>query len=212
MATREPHETPGTDLLVAAGRERTILASGFLAGTCVFFAPLVILALGLLAAYLAYVASDGHSTLLGLGRPLTSDDFRSVFAPAVNEAPLLVSAGLAGMFLSQLRRWLARRADPAFLVAGRRPFFPEFCLLYVLLVGLTLAFTSLNGGVPQLNRLLGAAHIYLLFMLCATWLAHAVWQYCFQNIVDLLASQQEREAALALRGQARLLGHSRSAR
>jgi len=36
-------------------------------------------------------------------------------------------------------------------------------------------------------------------------LAHSVWNYCFRNIVDLLASPEDRDAATTLRGRARLL-------
>ena len=203
-APHRPVPVP-TDLLVVAGRERTVLASGFLAGLCVFFAPLLILAVGLMAAYLAYVAGDGDTYLWGLARPLERRDFQAVFAPAVNEAPLLVSAGLIGGIMAQCRRWLARRADPGLLVAGIRPFFPEFALLYALLVALVLALAVTRGGWLQLHRVLGAAPVFLLFMLCATWLAHAVWHYCFRNILDLLASDRDREAAGALRGRRRHL-------
>src|SRR6266508_6175263 len=97
----EPRRTPPSlDLVTAVGRERTVLAAGLLAGACVFFAPLLVLALGLLAAYLADVISDGQAAIFHLARPLTSDDFRAVFAPAINEAPLLVSAGLVGVLLA----------------------------------------------------------------------------------------------------------------
>ena len=189
-----------------------MLASGVLAGICVFFAPLVVLALGLLAAYLASVASDGHAPVFGLGRPLEAADFRSVFAPAINEAPLLVSAGLVGGMLAQFRRWLARRTDPSLLVAGIRPIFPEFALLYTLLVGLALGVAATHGGWPHVTRLLGAAPIFLLFMLIATWLAHAIWHYSFCNIIDLLARDRDRDAASALRGRARWLGSHRPSR
>lgn len=199
------------DLLVAAGRERTVLISGLLAGICVFFAPLVVLAVGLMAAYLAHVASDGQATVLGVDRQFVAADFRGVFAPAIREAPLLVSAGLIGAMLAQFRRWLARRADPAFLAAGIRPFFPEFAFLYVSLVALTLGLTVTRGDWLHLERLLGAAPVYLLFMGCATWLAHAVWNYSFRNVIDLLATGKDRDAALELRGRARPLAARRSA-
>jgi hypothetical protein len=199
------------ELLVAAGRERTVLISGLLAGMCVFFAPLVVLALGLMAGYLAYVASDGQTNVLGVGREFVAADFRSVFAPAIHEAPLLVSAGLIGAMLAQFRRWLARRADPAFLAAGIRPFFPEFAFLYALLVALTVGLAATHGGWLQLERLMGAAPVYLLFMGCATWLAHAVWNYSFRNLIDLLATAKDRDAASALRGRARPLAARRSA-
>jgi hypothetical protein len=190
------------DLLVAASRERTVLVSGFLAGVGVFFAPLLILALGLLAAYLASSASDSAAPLFGLSRPLEAADFRAVFAPAVNQAPVLVSAGLIGAMMAQFRRWLARRADPARLAAGARPSLPEFALLYALLVGFTLGAAATWGGWVHVRRLAGAAPIFLLFMLCATWLTHAVWHYCFRNVLALLASGPERAAASALRGPA----------
>jgi hypothetical protein len=204
-ATRPPASASRQiDLLVAAGRDRTVLLSGFLAGLCVFFAPMLVLALGLLAAYLAFVASDGTAPVFGLGRPLETSDFRAVFAPAINEAGLLVAAGALGAVLAGFRRWLARRADPAFLAAGARPFFPEFGVLYVLLVALTLVLAALHGGWVQVHRLIGAAPVFLFFMICATWLAHAVWHYCFRSILDLLASGSERAAASALGAQARL--------
>jgi hypothetical protein len=190
---------PSVDLVVAASRGRTALIAGFLAGVGVFFAPLVVLALGLLAAYLGYISSDGSTPLWRAGRPLEATDFRAVFAPAVNEFPLLLCAGLMGAALGAFRRWLAQRTDPARLAAGSRPFFPEFALLYVLLAGLTVALAFIRGGPPQVHRLLGAAPVFLLFLLCATWLAHAVWHYCFRNIVSLLASEPERDAATALR-------------
>ncbi|MBI3970268.1 MAG: hypothetical protein HY332_03165 [Chloroflexi bacterium] len=186
------------DLLVAAGRERTVLASGFLAGIGVFLAPLVFLALGLLAAYLGYITSDNTSALSALRRPLEASNFRSVFAPVVNEAPLLVCAGLLGAALAQFRRWLARRSDPALLAAGVRPFFPEFTLLYLMLVALAVGLAAVHGGWPQLHRLVTAGPVFLLFMVCTTWLAHTVWQYCFRNILDLLASAGERDAAALL--------------
>ncbi len=212
MDRRPPQTISTVDLLVAAGRLRTVLVSGFLAGVCVFFAPLVMLAIGLLAAYLTYVANDGTSSVLGLARPLTSEDFRSVFAPVVNEAPLLAISGTVGLTLALLRRTLARRADPAFLAAAIRPFFPEFCALYAMLVAITFSLSATRSGWPQVERLMGAAPIYLLFMLCATWLAHAVWHYAFHNLVDLLATERDREAAQTLRGQARLLRTARPLR
>lgn len=201
-----------SDLLVAAARERTVVVSGLLAGACVFFAPLVMLAVALLAAYLAYILSDSHAPAWAMSQPPTAADFRAVFAPAVNEAPLLASAGLMGAMLAQFRRWLARRADPAFLAAGIRPFFPEFGVLYALLVGFALALAALRGGAPQVYRLAGAAPVFLLFMACATWLAHSVWHYCFRNILDLLATGTERNAATALGGRSRRLEAQRSTR
>ena len=64
---------PSTDLLVAASRERTAILSGFLAGVCVFFAPMAVLAVGLLAAYVAYLPSHGSPSpsapAFGAGRP-----------------------------------------------------------------------------------------------------------------------------------------------
>ena len=196
---------PSMDLVVAAGRERMVLISGVLAGICVFFAPLLVLALGLLGAYLANLISDGAIPVFDLARPLAAEDFRAVFAPAINEAPLLVTAAILGGVMAQFRRWHSRRADPAFLAAGIRPFFPEFSLLYVLLVGLTLGMAATHGGSAQLQRLVGAAPVYLPFMLCGAWLTHSVWNYCFRNIVDLLASPEDRDAATTLRGRARLL-------
>jgi hypothetical protein len=197
------------DLLVLVGRERTVLVGGFLAGLAVFFTPLVVLALGLLAAYLAYIVSDADVPLLGMNGPLTSRDFRAVFAPAVNEAPLLVSAGLVGSLLASFRRWQAKRTDPSLLAVGRRPFFPEFALLYVVLVALTLLLAATHGGGPQVRRLVFAAPVYLPFMLCVTWLAHSIWSYCFRSTMDLLASASEHDAAMALRSRARRLRFSR---
>jgi|GEM_PF-3407322 len=195
-----------TDLLVAAGRWRTVLASGFLAGVCVFFAPLLLLALGLLAAYLSYLLGDGTAGrgFLSISRPFTADDFRGVFAPAIDDAPLLVLCGLVGMLLAAVRRHLARRADPVLLAAGIRPFFPEFVVLYAVLIAGTVATAALRGGPIQIHRLMGAGPVFLLFLLCAAWLAHAVWHYCFQNVVDLLSSRQERVEAAALGARARL--------
>jgi hypothetical protein len=195
---------PTLDLLVAAGRERTILLAGFLAGMGVFFAPLMILGLGLLAAYLADVVSADSVPLFSLGRPLTADDFRGVFAPAVNEAPLLGGAGLLGAAVAQFRRWQARRADPALLAAGVRPYFPEFALVYALLVALAAGAALLHGGWSQLARLVNAAPVFLPFMLCATWLTLVIWGYCFRSVVDLLATRDERAAAVGLRGRVRL--------
>ncbi|MGH2369191.1 MAG: hypothetical protein ACRDI2_13425, partial [Chloroflexota bacterium] len=91
-------------------------------------------------------------------------------------------------------------------LSGIRPFFPEFAFLYVLLVGLALGLALTRGGWPQVQRLLEAAPVFLLFMLCATWLAHAVWNYCFRNLLELLASGPERDAASALRGRGQGLG------
>jgi hypothetical protein len=51
-----------------------------------------------------------------------------------------------------------------------------------------------------------------LFLVCATWLAHAVWQYCFRNVIELLASASERDAAAALRAQRPALRQARHAR
>ena len=200
-----PSQDPSMDLVVVAGRERMVLVSGALAGVCVFFAPIVVLALGLLGAYLANVISDGAIPIFDLARPLSAADFRAVFAPAVNEAPLLVTAGILGGVMAQFRRWHSRRADPAFLAAGIRPFFPEFSLLYVMLVCLTLGMAATHGGSAQVQRLVGAAPVYLPFMLCGAWLTHSVWNYCFRNIVDLLASAEDRGAATTLRAGARLL-------
>src|SRR3954453_15242749 len=84
------------DLLVAAGRLRTVLVGGFLAGVCVFFAPLAVLALGLLAAYLNYVASDASGPLFGLERPPDAADFRAGFAPAAHAPAALAAAGGGG--------------------------------------------------------------------------------------------------------------------
>lgn len=196
---RQPSSELAADLLVVVGRERTVLLSGFLAGVCVFFAPMLVLGVGLVAAYLAYVVSDGTSPAFGMGRPLTSADFRAVFAPAVNEVPLLSTLGLTGAALAQFRRWLMQRADKAMLLSGVRPFFPEFAFLYLSLVVLTPASVLMRGGWPQAQRLLDAAPVFLLFMLCATWLFHAVWQYSFRNVIDLLASAAERTAASDLR-------------
>jgi hypothetical protein len=194
---------PSLDLIAAVGRGRTVLVSGALAGVCVFFTPLLILALGLLGAYLADVVSDGEIAIFHLARPLTSDDFRAVFAPAVNEAPLLVSAGLLGGALAQFRRHQARRSDPGLLAAGIRPFFPEFLLLYVLMTGLALGLALTHGGMPQVRRLVLWAPIFLPFLLCVTWLAHSVWSYCFRNVLDLLATAADRDAASELRGRSR---------
>jgi hypothetical protein len=197
------------ELLVLVGRERKVLAGGFLAGLAVFFAPLVVLALGLLAAYLAYVVSDTDVPLLGLSGTLSAKDFRAVFAPAVNEAPLLACAGLVGSLMAGFRRWQSKRMDPSFVAAGMRPFFPEFALLYGVLVVMTLLTAATHGGTPQVRRLVFAAPVYLPFMLCVTWLAHSIWSYCFRNAMDLLASASERDAATALRSRVRRLRFSR---
>ncbi|MGI8424962.1 MAG: hypothetical protein ACR2NO_12765 [Chloroflexota bacterium] len=196
---------PTIDLVVAAGRERTVLLSGVLAGACVFFTPLLILGLGLLAAYLAYVVSDGQISVFALARPLTEDDFRSVFAPAVNEAPLLAGAALSGGAMAQFRRWLARRSDPGRLAAGVRPFFPELLLVYCMLIALTIGMAATHGGTPQLRRLLDAAPVFIPFMLCGAWLALSVWSYSFRSALDLLASESDRSAATELRGRARAI-------
>jgi hypothetical protein len=200
---------PPGDLIVAAGRERTVLLSGFLAGLCVFFAPLLILALGLLAAYLAYVVSDGDVSIFRLARPLSSDDFRAVFAPAINEAPLLLASGLVGGILAQVRRRHARRSDPGLLAAGIRPFFPEFLLLYALLIAITIGQAATHGGLPQIERLLAAAPVFLPFMLCVAWLAHSVWSYCFRSVLDLLAGPGDLSAATELRARARAIRRTR---
>lgn len=197
------------DLVVAAGRERTILVSGAVAGACVFFTPLFILALGLLAAYLAYVVSDGQIPIFALARPLTQEDFRSVFAPAINEAPLLVSATLLGGVMALVRRRLARRSDPGLLAAGIRPFFPELMAIYVMLVVLTVGMAATHGGAPQLQRLFNAAPVFLPFMLCGAWLTHSVWSYCFRSVLDLLASDADRTAATELRARARAVRAAR---
>jgi hypothetical protein len=194
------------DLLVVAGRERTVLASGFLAGLCVFFAPLAFLAVGLLAAYLASRADDGARSFLSLARPIERSDFRGVFAPAVEQAPLLLTAGLLGAALAHFRRWLWLRRDAFALVYDRRPYFPELALVYVLLVGLALFVAGTRGGWPQVARLLHAAPAFFLLMVCATWLSHAVWSYAFGNLIELLSSGPERDAAAALRGRGRRLG------
>jgi hypothetical protein len=198
----------GTELLVVAARERTVLLSGFLAGLGVFFAPLAVLAAGLLAAYVGSVISDSGSFVLAPGRPLDRTDFQGVFAPAVNEAPLLVSAGLMGAILAQFRRWLGLRveagSDRAGFARRRRPYFREFAFLYVLLTGFVLGLAAVNGGWPLVERLLRAAPAFFLLMICATWLAQAVWSYCFGNLIELLASGPERDAAAALRGRRRL--------
>ena len=200
------------DLVVAAGRERTILLSGVVAGACVFFTPLLVLALGLLAAYLAYVVSDGQIPVFALARPLTQDDFRSVFAPAVNEAPLLISAALLGGVMAQVRRRLARRSDPGLLAAGIRPFFPELIAVYCMLVVLSVGMAATHGGVPQLQRLLNAAPVYLPFMLCGAWLTHSVWSWSFRSVLDLLASDSDRTAATELRARARAVRQRRYSR
>src|SRR5262245_17381945 len=147
----------GTELLVVAARERTVLLSGFLAGLGVFFAPLAVLAAGLLAAYVGSVVSDSGSFVLAPGRPLDRADFQGVFAPAVNQSPLLVSAGLMGAILAQFRRWLGLRVDRAGFARRRRPYFREFAFLYVLLTGFVLGLAAVNGGWPQVERLLRAA-------------------------------------------------------
>ncbi|HVG95820.1 MAG TPA: hypothetical protein VNK05_02875 [Chloroflexota bacterium] len=199
----------GGSLLLLAARQRTVLLSGFLAGLCVFFAPLVVLGIGLLAAYLVSVASDGSGTVFDAGRTLDRADFQGVFAPAVNHAPLLVVAGLIGALLAAFRRWLGGRAARA--GRGRRgrvelPYFREFAFLYAVMVGLVLGLALTSGGWPQALRLLNAAPAFVLLMFCATWLAQAVWSYCFGNIIELLASRGERDAAAAMRGRGRRLG------
>jgi hypothetical protein len=201
-----PPAAVSIDLLVAASRERTAILSGFLAGVCVFFVPMAVLAVGLLAAYVAYFLSDGSPSApaFGAGRAIEAQDFRAVFRPAITDTPLMVCAGLMGGMLAQFRRWLALRAEPAALAIGRRPFLPEFISLYVTLVAATLVLAAVRGGWPQVHRIVDAAPIFLLFMVCAAWLAHAIWQYCFRNILDLLASRQEHEAATELRVRARL--------
>jgi hypothetical protein len=198
------------DILVVAARERTVLLSGLLAGLCVFFAPLAVLAVGLLATYLASLVGEGSSVLLGAGRTLQRSDFQAVFAPAINEAPLLVSAGLVGAVLAQFRRWLYAHQDPADIIRGRRPYFRELAFLYAALVALILGLAAVRGGWVQVDRLLHAAPAFFLLMLCATWLAHAVWSYCFRNIIELLASGAERAAAAALFEGRRRLGHRSS--
>lgn len=200
------------DLLVAAGKLRTALVSGFVAGVCVFFAPLVVLALGLLAAYLTYVASDASSPMFGLERPPQAADFRAVFAPVVHYPLVLVAAGLVGGVLAAIRRALARRADPAFLAAGIRPFLPEFAACYVLLGVFLVGVADVSGGWQQVHRLATAAPVFLFFLVCATWLAHAVWQYCFRSVIELLASPPERDAAALLRAQRPTLRDIRPAR
>ena len=197
------------DLLVAAGKLRTVLISGFVAGMCVFVAPLVVLALGLLAAYLNYVASDASSPLFGIDRPPEAAQFRAVFAPVVNAPAAVTAAGVCGALLAAVRRRLARRADPALLAAGIRPFFPEFAASYVLLFMFLVGLAFATGGGRQVHRLAGAAPVFLLFVLCATWLAHGVWQYCFRNVIELLASAPERDAAAALRARRPPRWHAR---
>jgi hypothetical protein len=198
------------DILVVAARERTVLLSGLLAGLCVFFAPLAVLAVGLLATYLASLVGEGSSVLLGADRSLQRADFQAVFAPAINEAPLLVSAGLVGAVLAQFRRWLYAHQDPADIIRGRRPYFRELSFLYAALVALILGLAAVRGGWVQVDRLLHAAPAFFLLMLCATWLTHAVWSYCFRNIIELLASGAERAAAAALFEGRRRLGHRSS--
>ena len=68
-----PNLNPSMDLVVAAGRERMVLISGVLAGICVFFAPLLVLALGLLGAYLTNLISDGAIPVFDLARPLAAE-------------------------------------------------------------------------------------------------------------------------------------------
>ena len=196
---------PSLDLVVAAGRERTILISGVVAGACVFFTPLLVLGVGLLGAYLAYVISDGQVPIFALARPLTQEDFRSVFAPAVNEAPLLVSTALLGGVMAQVRRRLAKRSDPGLLAAGIRPFFPELLAVYLMLIVLSVGMAATHGGVPQLQRLVSAAPVYLPFLLCGAWLALSVWSYCFRSVLDLLASDSDRSAATELRARSRAI-------
>jgi hypothetical protein len=168
------------------------------------------LAVGLLATYVASVVGEESSVLLGAGRTLQRSDFQAVFAPAINEAPLLVSAGLMGAVLAQFRRWLYAHQDPAELIRGRRPYFRELAFLYAALVALMLGLAAVRGGWVQVDRLLDAAPAFFLLMLCATWLAHAVWSYCFRNTIELLASDAERAAAAALFGGRRRLGHRSS--
>ncbi|HEX2515505.1 MAG TPA: hypothetical protein VH257_12430 [Chloroflexota bacterium] len=216
MSTNQPRSPRAVsayqeaDILVVAARERTVLLSGLLAGLCVFFAPLAVLAVGLLATYLASVVGEGSSVLLGADRSLQRADFQAVFAPAINEAPLLVSAGLVGAVLAQFRRWLYAHQDPADIIRGRRPYFRELTFLYAALVALILGLAAVRGGWVQVDRLLHAAPAFFLLMLCATWLAHAVWSYCFRNIIELLASGAERAAAAALFEGRRRLGHRSS--
>jgi hypothetical protein len=198
------------ELLVVAGRERTVLVSGFLAGLCVFFVPLAVLAVGLLASYVAAVVVDAGNVPFGPGRALERRDFQAVFAPAVNEAPLLVSCGLAGLLLAQVRRWLVLREDPVNLVHGRRPFFRELASVYLLLIGLILGVAATRAGWAQVDRMLHAAPAFVVLTLCATWLIHAVWSYCFRNIIELLASDPERDAAAALGARRRRLRHGGS--
>lgn len=206
---QDPVTDPAIDLVVAAGRERVVLIAGAAAGICLFFAPLLVLGLGLLAAYLADVVSDGAMPVVAIGRPLTAQDFRAVFAPAVNEAPLLVTAAVLGALLAELRRRLAKGTDPAFLAAGIRRFFPEYAALYLMLVITIILVAATHGGTPQVMRLAGAAPVFLPFMLCVAWIAHAIWNYCFRSVVDLLASQDDRTAATELRARARLLRSAR---
>ena len=74
------------------------------------------------------------------------------------------------------------------------PYFREFAFLYAVMVGLVLGLALTSGGWPEALRLLHAAPAFVLLMFCATWLAQAVWSYCFGNIIELLASRGERDA------------------
>jgi hypothetical protein len=202
--------SPTVELLVVAARERTVLVSGFFAGVCVFFVPLAVLALGLLASYFASLAGGAGSFPFGPDRALERRDFQAVFAPAVNEAPLVVTFGLAGLLLAQVRRWLVLREDPVNVAHGRRPFFRELAFVYLLLIGMILGLAATRAGWGQIDRMLHAAPAFVVLTLCATWLVHAVWSYCFRNTIELLASGSERDAAAALGARRRRLGHGGS--
>jgi hypothetical protein len=185
-------------VLVAVTSPRTALVAGFLAGGCVFLAPLVVLAAGLLMAYAAYVAGDATGRAFSLGRAIDASDFRAVFAPAVNEAPALALCGAGGAALALLRRWLTRHTDAQRLASGGRSLIPELVAIYVAILLGGVAYLASRGASQQVQRFTGAVPVSLLLVLFAAWVAHTVWQYCFRNLVELLASDDERQAARAL--------------
>ena len=186
------------EVLATVTGQRRVLLCGGLAGLSVFIAPLVLHALAIILALI--LTSVGNiinyftylPALTDAVPALDAGNFRSVFAPIVTEAPLVVYATAAGMALALFRRWHNRRRAVTKSVHTPRPQLPLFSLCYVLTLGGLLYFGLFRSVYPEPVAWRVIVTVVPLMTLAMAWFVLVTWQYAYRNWLDLLAAPQDR--------------------
>ncbi|MAG36600.1 MAG: hypothetical protein CL878_10215 [Dehalococcoidia bacterium] len=186
------------EVLATVSSQRRVLLSGGLAGFSVFVAPLALHAIAvllaiLLASVIAVINYFAYLPELARAVPvLDAGDFRSVFAPLIAEAPLLVYTVASGMALAVFRRWQNHRRALTESIHTPRPQLPILALCSVLSLGGILYFGLFRSVYPEPLAWRVIATVVPLMTLAVAWFVLVVWQYAYRNWLDLLASPDDR--------------------